>query len=840
MLGLRSSQRILTRLSQRNLFTFAEGAGRGAYRYHHLFREFLRDQLKRSMDPEALAALQLRAAQALRDAGNWAEAAAAYAEGGRPTETLKLIEQLGEDLLATGQHEVVKRALLSIPAEHIAQRVTALYVLGRLHEIQGRYDEAERTYQQALQAGPRGTERTELMMLIARLEMRRGAYEESTRLCKEALLQGGRRQPQQRGRLYDILGVAAAAAGHLDEAEEYLNRAREGFRRANDLQGAGRISYLLAANVYFWRGQFDRAKDAARRAVVVFKKSGNPREVCHSLGVLGFVTVAAGELREGRDQTTEALRMAERLGYRAIEGYCHYTLGRCAILAHDHARAPEHLKAALSIGQVVEDISLQTLPLIASAEVALARGDHHGARSAASRALKFARAAHDILQEAVCRTTLGLVEIDVAPRKALNQWGRAAKILEPLGAEFEAHRLEVLRLDAGGVPSKEVSARLSRLLTGIARSGHRSLLLINEPQRAARLLARALELGIATPFAGGLLIELGEPAAEEVIPLTRHASEAIRIQALEILAQIGGERAHRALSAAANAATRPGRIARGAAEELGRDVAQPLQIGALGPLKITIGARRLTRTDWRSARALRLFQLLLVHRFRWVPRDVVIETLWPDGDPAKAANNLRQTIHVLRKMLEPDLKKAIESGYIRFRNEACRLEAGKGARYDVVTFERAIAEGEEHCRAGEHGPAEKLLRRAVRLYRDEFLSESPYEDFLAEQREYLRERFLRAVGWLTTIYRATRRWEELIPLCRRGLTVDPYDEKLYRRLMRGQLELGHRREALAAYHRYEEMMIREMDLLPTAPMKALAEEIIALGNRPAVDGDADI
>lgn len=840
VLGMRSSERILSRLSERNLFTFAEGSGPGTYRYHHLFREFLRDQLKQSLEPESLGALQVRAAQVLQDAGQWAEAAAAYAEGDRPSETLKLIERLGEDLLATGQHEVVRRALESIPAEQIAARATALYVLGRLHEIQGRYEEARRVYRQALAAGARGAERIELLMLIARLEMRRGAYEESTRLCKEALQQGGRRKMRQRGRLYDILGVSAAAAGRLDEAESYLNRAREGFRRAEDAEGEGRICYLLAANVYFWRGQFERAKEAARRAVVLFKKRGNPREVCHSLGVLGFVMVAAGELREGRELVTEALRMAERLGYRAIEGYCQYTLGRCAMLARDPVRAPVHLQAALKIGQDVEDMSLQTLPLIATAEVALAQGDHHAARRAASRALKYAREAPDILQEALCRTTLGLVEIGTAMRKARNHWRRAAEVLDPLGALFAFHRLEILRLAEGDVPAKDAPERLRRLLVAIAAAGHRSLFLIDEPQRGARLLARAIADGIEVPLARGLLIELGESCVEELVPLMRGASETVRIQALEILAQIGGERARRLLAAASDGATRPGRIARGAAEELGREVAQSLQIGALGPLTVKVGKRRLTRTDWRSARALRLFQLLLVHRFRWVPRDVVIDALWPEADPAKGANNLRQTIHVLRKTLEPGLKKAIDSSYIRFRNEACRLAGGQGVRYDVVTFERAISEGEEHCAAGEPEAAEKLLRRAVRLYRDEFLCESPYEDFLADQREYLRERFLRAIAQLTLLHHKARRFEDLIPLCRRGLAVDPYDESLHRRLILGHLRLGHRREALAAYHRYEEMMIRELDLLPTEPMKALADEILALGASPAVDEDADI
>ena len=255
----------------------------------------------------------------------------------------------------------------------------------------------------------------------------------------------------------------------------------------------------------------------------------------------------------------------------------------------------------------------------------------------------------------------------------------------------------------------------------------------------------------------------------------------------------------------------------------------PMKIRALGQLEVEVGPVGLTHGTWHSARALRLFLLLLVHRFRWVPWDVLLDTLWPEAEPEKALNNLRQSIHVLRRTLEPGLPRTQPSRYIRFHNEACRLDPGEGRAYDVEDFEAALQKGERLWHAGRRADARAPLLEAVSRYRGDFLTESPYEEFAAAEREHLRDRALRAIERLLEVRAAAREWEELALLSRRGLALDPYRESHYQHLVLAHLHLGHRREALAGYHEYEAMMINEMGLPPSERMKALAERVIALG-----------
>ena len=64
---------------------------------------------------------------------------------------------------------------------------------------------------------------------------------------------------------------------------------------------------------------------------------------------------------------------------------------------------------------------------------------------------------------------------------------------------------------------------------------------------------------------------------------------------------------------------------------------------------------------------------------------------------------------------------------------------------------------------------------------------------------------------------------------RRGLEHEPCREEFYWHLVQAHMAMRNRREALAACHRYEEMMKRELDLPPSARMRELAGRVVALG-----------
>ncbi|MFH1143869.1 MAG: BTAD domain-containing putative transcriptional regulator [Candidatus Eisenbacteria bacterium] len=827
VLGRQDSRTVLERLCARNLFTFTSSGEPAGYRYHRLFQEFLREQLRRRLSATAIHRLHRRAARALIRSGAWADALTASVEGGDVGGALRLMERVGEGLLVSGQYQAVGGALGRIPARHLQRHPGALFVLGRLCDIQARWPEAQIHYRQALRLSTSSRQRAELLRLQGRLNCRWGRYAAGLSCFRRAQAEPGSRHWRTQAGILVLVGVSSCELGRIDEAEEQMEKAIAILRRHQDVFGEARALCLLAANVHRSRGEFRRGRDAVQQALVSFQKLGERRQVCYALCILADLTLAAGERRAALDQASEGLRLAEALEYPSVEAHAHQTLGQISLLEGDLPRAQMHFETTLRIGATLEEQEFAVMPRLSLAQISLSSGNAHAARRLARAALALAVSARTPWPMGKCHLTLGRLERTAASRG--RQWRRAETLFRRIGAHHDLHHVLLLRLAADDVPARQRRRVLQELLAGVARFEHDLLLREVEPEAGACILTEALRGGIEVEYCGSLLAAIGPRAVPHLEALLADAAPEARARAIELLSLIGGGQARTALEQAAARSGETGRAAREAIADLTGGSAPSMKIQALGELEVHAGPLRLTHGGWRSTRALRLFLLLLVHRFRWVPRDVILEALWPEAEPEKAFNNLRQTIHVLRRTLEPDLPRTLPSRYVRFRNEACRLEPGEDHEYDVETFETTLQQGERLWHAGQRGRARAHLLEALSLYRGDFLAESPYEEFAAAEREHLRDRVLRAIERLLESRAAAREWEELALLSRRALALDPYRECHYRHLMQAHLHLGHRHEALAGYHEYEAMMVNEMGLPPSERMKSLVEQVIALG-----------
>jgi tetratricopeptide (TPR) repeat protein len=108
---------ILADLAHRGYFTTRSGEQDAHYQFHPLFREFLLTRGKRTLSPERLGVLRMRAARLLRDAGDLEEAVELYQQAGRWDELVELVLHQARDLLRTGRAETMERWVGIIPQE---------------------------------------------------------------------------------------------------------------------------------------------------------------------------------------------------------------------------------------------------------------------------------------------------------------------------------------------------------------------------------------------------------------------------------------------------------------------------------------------------------------------------------------------------------------------------------------------------------------------------------------------------------------------------------------------------------------------------------------------------
>ncbi|HEV2072934.1 MAG TPA: tetratricopeptide repeat protein [Thermomicrobiales bacterium] len=246
----------------------------------------------------------------------------------------------------------------------------------------------------------------------------------------------------------------------------------------------------------------------------------------------------------------------------------------------------------------------------------------------------------------------------------------------------------------------------------------------------------------------------------------------------------------------------------------------PLCAHLLGPVRIAVGNRVIPDHAWprRSARALLL--LLLITPGHRLPRDRVLDLLWPERAPESAHGALRVALHTLRRVLEPDLRAGGESAYVESRGDAVALRSGIALSIDLEVFEATA------IRAGTAALADRpvMLHEALALFGGDLLEDEPYTDWSAEPRERLRRTWRRAVLELAEL-ELERCPLQSVPVLEKLLNADPTDEAAHRALMRALATAGRRDEALRQYARCVEELRDELDVEPDVETVALATEI---------------
>ncbi len=141
-----------------------------------------------------------------------------------------------------------------------------------------------------------------------------------------------------------------------------------------------------------------------------------------------------------------------------------------------------------------------------------------------------------------------------------------------------------------------------------------------------------------------------------------------------------------------------------------------IAITLLGGFAAARGGQPVSPSVWRLRKGRELVKLLALASGHRLHREQLMDALWPDLDPAAAANNLHQVVHVARRALGADA--------IELRDELLTLWAS----VDVDDFERAA---EQARRAGSSG----AYRSAMSLYG----GENRYDDWAGPRREELEQ-----------------------------------------------------------------------------------------------------
>ncbi|MCC7142632.1 MAG: AAA family ATPase [Candidatus Eisenbacteria bacterium] len=684
-------------------------------------------------------------------------------------------------------------------------------------------------------------------------------------------------------RLCESASMVLFATGPLPRAQLAVDRALELVREQPKLASRTRRRdlYINAARLYTRQGKYELAHVQLQQAIEAMGKSITAKD----RGWIQFHKANAyyrgGDPASARallPQVLSALDLpASRIEYcraRTLDAIVHWAEGRneeALAICEDNLRRLVNLPS--------HPIEIDTCGVQALILRDLSRFDEM--RVALERALSGAQELGLLWTEAVMRGIYGVLEqmlghpaeavrhhtTDLALRRALaDQRGalhprnNLAEAYAELGDLEEALELvrEVVR-ESGelGLGSQQVSYRIN--LAGILHRMKRNveaLAEVEQAREAARTFQDPKAEAQAAALSARVLVALERPeearAAIEVALAGTSLGPCDRagflvVQAI-VLAGLGETHGSAARAAAQEAfrlfesVRAPARVVSARTELIAAGVLAPepkpilihregeigqrTVIQCFGPLHVvTADGRVLGPGDWGSNKARAIFAYLLSQRSQGgVPKEKLLEAIWPDSPWDSVEKTFHSTLAILRRVFprgEGEAWAAVVQGGGCYALEFAGPVVTDAEEFDQVCREAAACEAR-----GNGFFALDHYRRAVALYRGDYLEDS-YLAWTDRLREHYRQAYSSALWRLGVLNLGAWRPAEALEAAQKSLAQDPLDERAHRLAMHAYVALGQRRAALEQYKKCALALKTELAAAPDPDTLDLARRIKA-------------
>ena len=196
---------------------------------------------------------------------------------------------------------------------------------------------------------------------------------------------------------------------------------------------------------------------------------------------------------------------------------------------------------------------------------------------------------------------------------------------------------------------------------------------------------------------------------------------------------------------------------------------------------------------WSSRKARDALKILVCQRGRSMPREQLIDLLWPDADVVSGRSRLSVVLSMVRAALDPDRLLAVDP--MRADRQAVSLDLGV-VDVDAERFLQAAAQGRKALRLGQHGEARRLLRSAVEAAAShQALAEDPYADWSAAFRLEVERTYRDTIRSLALLADDAGDYDESVEWHARAVELDPDDDDASDELVRALRRAGRPHDA---------------------------------------------
>ncbi len=789
---------MLTRLEQRNLFIqkIIPHSQWPVFRYNNLFREFLLADLNHACKRQEIETLNRQIGQVFWEEKDHEKAISFFMAAGACDMVAKILRIKGKDYVITGRTDRLARWIDALP-ERISREDPWLILF--------------RTVAERIQGGKKN-----IQVFSRTLEM-------------------FREQGDIRGGLLSLAYLIEACVFIRRPPRELLRHIEAGEKLMASLGGEYRFTW---AKILLWQqiglgyiagtGDIFKGISACRNAILLAQGIQNPALVLSASVIMTLGLVQSGDFAAAREilgKTRTISQEESQPEYRALENITNIDLalkrgdtrhagellarseadiekfgliflypGLVEAQALYHACSGRHGQAVQAADHLI-DFSILTgndfyqgISHRVKAVACLLNGDPGGACAEAENAVKeLGRARRGEFHIIQARQIYGI---------ALYRQGQnrdACEALEPV--------LEYFR----GIHSNLSFCETAFILgAALVDSGEKS-----NRDAAARYFTQGFELAVKNQYSyfplldaelmAGVIVRAWETLVSPEVLLTSFITDfltpethaAIRGLLSEIYAKKDAERF----------------------TPLFRAACPRLFISTLGPFSVIQGGSVLPTSGFGGPKPLMFLKVLLLNGSKDVPKEVLMDILWPGADESAGEKNLKINIHRVRKALEPFAVK--QFGHIYLIQKGGRISLAPDlVHVDTEAFTSLVSRGRTLESEGDRDGALDCYTKAAGFYKGDYFSDDPYLEETILEREMYRRACIDILERSAEIHKARNLWQNRVDTWLRILEIDACHEAACQNLMILYGHAGMKAEARQIYARCCKALEAELDIEP--------------------------
>jgi len=813
---IKNAEEILRDHARKNLFvhSFYDEKRGWLFRYHHLFRNFLKAKYFAETTAEERVSLDLKTGNLFKKRGDLENAIKYFLEAKAYPQAIPLMEQLGMDLLRKGRKSDLASWMDILPEDLIQKNPWLLlyrtlakqFMTGQENVVS--FEKAYQLFNKNRETKGELISLAQLMLTIVQTGIHLFPINPLIKKA-EVLLESaeGEAHPYERATLWYCTGQAYLLSE--GDIRKGLLACEKAYLISKEIHDISLQAYALVSSAagFICVGEFSRAEEACQKLETHTEKIDYHKELKAMGAMINCVlSLSKGDFEKAHHLSKLLQVGIEKYGFVSMGPWVYEIKGYLKLVREDLIDAEHIGNRYVSTAQSLKNNFLKGLAFRLLGLIYLHQKDFKKAREAIDQSIetlskqapsRYHLNRAKIISALICHETEDIERGE----KELNEALQYFSSISSYNSLVEAHWcLAFLKWDQ----KKREEAAL-HLWTGFkmaAKKKYKYFYLFGKHYLMKACLL-AFELKIEEPInyiTQLFTIHASSTLEEELKKLANHSDPAIQNKVREIRRTIHRSRAPR------------------------------LRIETLGGFRVFRGDSLIEEKEWDRQQPKQLLKAILSRGMTSIPKEILIEDLWPEEKPKRAEDNFKTALQRLRISLEPTLLHELGSSYIHLHDNKILLDSDL-CQVDINQFLTLIKQGDEMVKRGEEKKALSIFIEALEIYKGDFLREDLYSLWADNKREELRNKYIELLYQTAHLHDRQGSFKKAIECYKKVIEVDPLLEESYQKLMMLYSAKGLYNEALKTYEVCKKVLKKQLKTHPDDSMEAIYNKILEKSNK---------